>query len=835
MPNTGGYDVVVQFRSDVISDILTRLLGDATTQDATSSIYVPRQIVYPPAPLQPQAMLWWDAPKVTVTDGEHASLSVAVNGGVRQAANAMDTGRIGTVSGTLTGQMRPVLAEAAGVPHLSLTLHTPDPRGLRVKYGESNALPLVGIGGTARPLGDAIVESLARDMLASTMVDTLLRGLLAALGRLPLVYGLGLTAVETARGGATLRVFGPEDSSIVAIATLLPGMKGDAARIENALAARKDSNVAVTVTSVAATAAAMRMLAAGQIMRTVRTPDGTSEVRLSSLGVQARDDQLSLAAHLSSGPVSGTASAAVTLAPDRNAGRLQIAVASASLELDTLRAGSSVGADTAAQRGQATLQAVAGSLGVAFWGETLAALLGGRYADGELELAPVLGVPGSSVRVVAKLAAVELREGQLTLYCQAPTDAKYSPQKPDKQPQAAIQPQEIPVQAAAGAQVRASVAAQIVKESYPPYDYAWKGGGSPHLLPVRGPRLEVTGTPTGRGDDPEAIGKAHVTLIDSFGQVTVADGVALAHPAQRRSGNQRKGRGRRLALAGVAAAGIAALTLGGIAIAGPGIGGLFGGGSQPGFAVSPLTAIQVTCPSAAGPAAVTPILLDNSAGRTNMLWQASITDQAPGGAEPWAAFTGGGETASGTVPAGQSQQLQVQPARDLCRRVFDTGAQQTFHVSVTYGTAGQATVSVVVGVSRVAVSVQTASTQSKTSDTTLTQDCGSTTNPVQPFTILLDGSQGTAESPFQILISDPPPDQGGTVTPTPGGPPTWATADISSGSIPPAGQTQVTITPVANLCQGVPPNTTVDLHVVVRLPAGDVTIADSVQGPVLIP
>jgi hypothetical protein len=320
--------------------------------------------------------------------------------------------------------------------------------------------------------------------------------------------------------------------------------------------------------------------------------------------------------------------------------------------------------------------------------------------------------------------------------------------------------------------------------------------------------------------------------------VTAADSTALAHPAQRPHNNQRNRRGRRLALAAAVVAIILALTLGGIAIAGADISGLFGGSSSQrglaGFAVSPLTPLQVACPSAAGTANVSPILLDNGAGGTDTPWQASITDQSPGGGEPWASFTGGGETVSGTVPAGQTQQLQVQPAPDLCRRVFDAGAQQTFHVGVMYGSAKQATVTVEVGVSSVVVSVQAAAPQSKTGDTALVQSCDNSSNPVQPFTLLLDGSQGTAESPYSILISDPPPDQGGQVTPTPGGPPIWATADASSGTIPPAGQPRVIITPAADLCAGVSPNTTVDLHIVVQLPAGDVTITDSVQGPTVI-
>jgi hypothetical protein len=834
MPGIGGFDVVTQLREDVASDLLTRLLGDASTQDPTSSGYVPGQLIYPPAPLQPEAMVWWDAPKVTLTDDQYATLSLALHGGVRQAPSAMDQGRIGTLSGTVTGRMRPVLGTTAGAQHLSLALDALDLGGLRVAYGESNALPLIGVGGTAQPLRDAIVESVVRDVLSSAMLDALLRGLLTSMGRLPLVYGMGLTGVQTVGKGAGLRIFSAREGSVVAIASPLPGMVGDTERVENALAQHQDSNMTVSVSSVALTAVAMQLLVAGKVARQMRAQSG-AEARLESIGVQAHAGFLTLAAHLASGPVKATAALNATLALDRAATRLQLGVGTAHVELDTLLAGM---ADEAAARGQAAVQTVSAGLGAAFWGDVLAALFGARYRDGTLELVPVVSAPGSGVRVVGTLTGLELEEGHITLYCSVPTDATYTGQKPDKQPQVAITQPEIPLQAAPGAPVRALVEAQVSTESYRPYDFAWKATAASALLPVHGPRLEVAGTPTGRADDPEPIGKAHIALIDSFGQVASADGAAQAHPAKRQSSRRL----RRLVQACAAAAIIAALTLGGIAFAG----GLprFGGTAMPtatatsapgvGFVVSPISPISVACSSLSAQALLGPIVLDNNAGRADTPWQASITDLAPGGGEPWASFTDGSEAASGTVPAGQTEQLRLQPAPDLCRRVYDTKAQQTFHVAVTYGNAGgagQASVTMNVGVSLVSVSVQTSASQSKTSNTTLTQVCNSSTDPVQPFGILLDGSQSTTATPYQIVISDPPPDNGGTVTPTPGGPSVWATADSSSGTVPADGQQTVTITPATNLCAGVPQGQSVKLHVSVQLAPGTppVQITDTVE------
>jgi hypothetical protein len=532
--------------------------------------------------------------------------------------------------------------------------------------------------------------------------------------------------------------------------------------------------------------------------------------------------------------VSGTALLNATLTLDRAAASLQLGVSAARVELDTLRAGS---VDEAARRGQAAVQTVTGSLGAAFWGETLAALLDARYHEGALELAPVLSVPGSSVRAVGTLTGLEMEEGQITLYLLAPTNARYAAHKPDKQPKVGLHQAELPSQPAAGVPVQASVEAQTTIESYRPYDYAWTGSGSPQLLPVRGPRLEVTGKPTGRMGDPETVGKAHVALIDAFGQVATADAPVLAHPAPRQRRTMR-----RVLQASVVAAVIAALTLAGVAIAGPGLGGFLGGGGATAtatqaavanFAVSPLTTMQVGCDSAAGTAVVSPIALDNSAGGTNIPWQASITDQAPGGGEPWATFADGSQAVSGTVSAGQTQQLQVQPARDLCRRVFDTRAQQTFHVALTYttSTTQQATVTVAVGVSQVAVSVQTKVAQSKTGQTTLRQDCNNSANPVQAFSILLDGSPGTAPTTYQVQISDPPPAASGLPTPTPGGSTVWATADNSSGTVPAGQQVTVTITPAPGLCNGVSQSQPSDLHVVVALGTGarSVTVTDTLD------
>ncbi len=833
MPSIGGFDVVTQLREDVVSDILTRLLGDASTRDPTSSSYVPGQLIYPPPPLEPEAMLWWDEPKVTLKDGEHATLSVALHGGVRQAPSAMDAGRIGTVSGTLTARVRPVLGVTAGAAHLALALDALDLGGLRVKYGESNALPLIGIGGTAEPLRDAIVESVVRDVLSSTMLDALLRGLMTAMGRQPLVYGMGVTAVQTAvqtaRNAAALRIFSSQGGTVVAIGAPLPGMVGDASRLENALDKRTDSNVAIAASPVTLTAVMMQLLSTGKIARQIRTESGV-EARLESIGVQAHAGYLTLTAHLANGPVKATAALNATLTLDRAAARLQLGVSGARVELDTLVGGTG---DEAAARGQAAVQAAAAGVGARFWGEALATMVGGRYRDGALELVPVVRVPGSGVSVAGTLTGLELEEGHVTLYCYMPTDTTYSGQKPDKQPQVTIGQTEIPVQATPGAPVSAILEAQVGTESYRPYDFAWKSAGATRLLPVHGARLEVTGRPTGQVGDPETIGKAHVALIDSFGQVTAADGAALAHPARKQSNR----RARRLAQASVAAVVIAALTLGGVAFAGK-LPWPFGGGASAtptattaqgaGFAVTPTTPINAACDSLSAVATVSPIVLDNSGGQADVSWQASISDQAPSGGEPWATFADGSEAASGTVAAGQTQQLQVQPARDLCRRVYDTERQQTFHVNITYGGGGQASVAVTVGVSIVTVTAQAPGSQSKPGTTTLTQYCNSNQNPVQPFSILLDGSQGTAATNYQIVISDPPPDNGGTATPTPGGPPTWATADSSSGSVPAGGQVTVTVTPATNLCAGVPQGTGVSLHVGVLLGTREVTVTDSV-------
>ena len=66
------------------------------------------------------------------------------------------------------------------------------------------------------------------------------------------------------------------------------------------------------------------------------------------------------------------------------------------------------------------------------------------------------------------------------------------------------------------------------------------------------------------------------------------------------------------------------------------------------------------------------LTLDNTKSTVDVSWKASVTDLLPSGA-PWASSTdaNGNPLTSGTVPAGKTQTISVNPVRGLC--TFSTG------------------------------------------------------------------------------------------------------------------------------------------------------------------
>jgi hypothetical protein len=138
----------------------------------------------------------------------------------------------------------------------------------------------------------------------------------------------------------------------------------------------------------------------------------------------------------------------------------------------------------------------------------------------------------------------------------------------------------------------------------------------------------------------------------------------------------------------------------------------------------------------------------------------------------------------------------------------------------------------------VSVAVAPTAPQSLTGPTTLTQNCNQfdQSNPVQPFSVVIDNSRSTVASTYHVIISDPLPIAPDRSTPIPSSTTRyWAVADSPSGNLPPRQRVSIAISPLSTLCQGMPPGTPIeDFHVFVTYGgAATVTVTDSVSPQVI--
>jgi Transposase len=115
MPNTGGFDVMLQFKQDIINDILVRVLNESLFTDLHLKSPLTRLINEPVPPTQ--VKVWWDKPEIELDDADSISLSVDVTGGARQLVTGRNLSVDGSVSITRKAQYA---ANEIGVPYLHL-------------------------------------------------------------------------------------------------------------------------------------------------------------------------------------------------------------------------------------------------------------------------------------------------------------------------------------------------------------------------------------------------------------------------------------------------------------------------------------------------------------------------------------------------------------------------------------------------------------------------------------------------------------------------------------------------------------------------------------------
>src|SRR5712691_11281635 len=125
MPNTGGFDVMLQFKQDIINDILVRVLNESLITDLHLKSPLTRLIDEPVPPTQ--FKVWWDKPEIELDDADSISLSVNVTGGARQLVTGRNLSVDGSVSITRKAQYAP---NEIGVPYLHL--ESPQPFDLHM-------------------------------------------------------------------------------------------------------------------------------------------------------------------------------------------------------------------------------------------------------------------------------------------------------------------------------------------------------------------------------------------------------------------------------------------------------------------------------------------------------------------------------------------------------------------------------------------------------------------------------------------------------------------------------------------------------------------------------
>ena len=175
MPDTGGFDVMLQFKQDIINDILVRVLNESLITNLHLKSPLSRLINEPVPPTQ--VKVWWDKPELEFDDADSMSLSVDVTGGARQLFTERNLSVDGSVSITRKALFT---TDKMGAPYLYL--EPPQPfdlhlSKLKVTY-EGSKWPALLSG------------------IDPTRETTVLRPLLAAalmlpLSQLPLSYNVG--------------------------------------------------------------------------------------------------------------------------------------------------------------------------------------------------------------------------------------------------------------------------------------------------------------------------------------------------------------------------------------------------------------------------------------------------------------------------------------------------------------------------------------------------------------------------------------------------------------------------------------------------------------------
>jgi hypothetical protein len=662
MSATGGFDVVLQFRPDVVCDIITRQLSDPLALSAQSHKFVQRYLTL--EAVLPSALSWGD-PTVGCASDDKLLAAVTVTGGIRPAALNHNV----TITASISAPLTPVIRRAAsGALYVEADIGS----AAGLALGEVQA-GMAGVNAPVPLVGADLSQAL------EPLRPFLAQNLFQSLARLSHTYIMSALPADLAPTRAGVRALTGERRAALALGLGLTSAPSDTSPMTSAFAEGEPGNVALALSVAGLNWLIARALARNELRGSGRDAAQTPWRWTSLVCASADAGQLGLSGNLEASGQARAVAALVSCALDAQ-GRLSVTPTS---PLDPF-----------------VIAAIQSAL----------ARVLGASEDGKLQ--QVFTIPDSSVAVNVSAQTLRMEPDGVTLLYDAPLKGdRIMPQFPARTPVVSVtQRLPLPVASRPGAPVTASLRAQAVSESFPPYDLEWRTDSAP--VPTAGPERQVIGTPADMTPGTHTLTTARLRLIDLIGQVATAD-----QPVQY-TVRPRRRIGRTAAIAAALAL-VIALTLGGVAVASGGLRFPIVGAPQvvitptptftPTPTQTPVIAFRATlsgpafgdgvwaqeCKSQGVVLDPTTLTLDNTGSNVPVSWQVSFANDPNAnlaGDQVWSSASdasSGAPAVSGTTDPGAATTLTITPDSKLCAWLTPTNTQTsyTFTLALTYNPA----------------------------------------------------------------------------------------------------------------------------------------------------
>jgi hypothetical protein len=519
MTNIDHFDILLQFQQTVMQDVQHRILNASPLTTLWVKSPLTRRLEQPLPPLEVKAC--WNSPGVTVSDGG-IELAADLNGGARQVLS----GRILTLDGTVSARQTVTCAvDASQRPYVCVKEPTPaqlNMRQLKVSYEGSRWPALLA------KLNPAKEATVLRPVLASE--------LFGPLARIPLTcmpYSLPVSMPDKQGGAAegTLPIKRVVPGLLATPASAVLGLMLDDKRAAPAISAgvlppQTRYNAAIALSEHGLNALLTHLCEQGEARgQAQHTRLGQIEWRWEKLHVTLRQEVLAISGLLvqQGVKISVVAEVKSTLV---NNGCVQSHIVSSNVDASTTE----------------TL--------LASWNGMLNILFRSRAAnkrdqdvrDAE-RLFQCFDMPESKHTVETVAQELVTTDEQLIISYIIPRSVKEFPLEiPPPKPAVTITQPHIPQQTAQGAPVTIELDAQIIKDSTPPYDYAWTTDLSPNPVPQFGSTFTVSSVPVmpAVGEGLQTLTMAHLKVIDMFGQVAETQAPAQYLPYTKQKQEQQK-------------------------------------------------------------------------------------------------------------------------------------------------------------------------------------------------------------------------------------------------------------------------------------------------------